>query len=80
MDGNNSGSSNGSNGSIVYLEQRSVKTIKRCPFCNSSSIYKRTRTAWRKIDIKSYRCYRCKQEFNVPITGEKISICAERIW
>ena len=57
------------NDSIAHLEKRSVKTlIKRCPFCNSSCVYKRVRC---ESNVKSYRCYKCKKEFDVPIIGEK---------
>lgn len=48
---------------------RTIKTyIKRCPFCNSSDIYKRLRC---KSDMKPYKCYKCKKEFGEPIIVEK---------
>lgn len=53
----------------VEDEQIHIKfPIKRCPFCNSSDIYKRVRC---QSDVKPYKCYKCKKEFDVPVIGEK---------
>jgi len=69
-----------SNDIVQELGQRTVKILKRCPFCNSSNIYKRIRAAWKEPKVKPYRCHECKQEFNAPIIGEKINRDPERIW
>ena len=55
-----------SNVPVAHLGQKT--SIKRCPFCNSSDIYKRVRC---KSDAKPYKCYKCKKEFDVPVVGEK---------
>lgn len=76
MDGYNSSNPDSSdnpdsyNNPVSNLEKR-VKTIKRCPFCNSSNIYKRVRSILDQPNIKQYRCHKCKKEFNTPIKGEK---------
>jgi len=79
-DSDNSNGSDSSDDHIPDLGQIAVKTLKRCPFCNSSNIYKRIRAAWKEPKVKPYRCHECKQEFNVPIIGEKISRDMEKIW
>lgn len=56
-----------------------IKGLKRCPFCDSSNIYRRARIVQfekgrRKANknfiegrVKQYRCHDCKCEFDIPI-------------
>ena len=59
---------------MVQIIQPMIKGLKRCPTCNSSRIYKRTRIVQIKREIrkrngkqKMYICKDCKYEFDQPI-------------
>ena len=77
------------------MSRCTIKDVKRCPSCNSSNIYRRSRTIQirrnkkRKDNknfieerVKHYRCNICKHEFDSPIIEQIMYIqkCEERIW
>lgn len=75
------------------MRKCTIKDVKRCPSCNSSNIYRRSRTIQinrkRKGNknfieerVKHYRCNVCKHEFDSPIIEQirYVQKREENIW